>query len=173
MTLVIPALLTTGTLLAVGVLTLCVRRRFLTATVCGDSMEPTLRPGDRLLVRRTKRVRAGQLVVFLYPGMPQSDPVPEGDRTLLVKRAVAVPGDRVPAEWKYPDVQKVAGTVVPPGSLVVLGDNPATSWDSRFFGFLPRERFVGVAIRHLPGQATPEAHKIAHKGPSVTPLADK
>ncbi|MBG0832675.1 S26 family signal peptidase [Planomonospora sp. ID67723] len=120
-------------------------------------MEPALRPGDRLLVRRTKRVRAGQVVVFVCPDPPHiEEPVPEEDRPLLVKRAVAVPGDLVPAGWADPDTHEIAGTVVPEGSLVVLGDNRVESWDSRHYGFVRRDRFVGVVIRRL--------HRVAVNG---------
>jgi nickel-type superoxide dismutase maturation protease len=51
-----------------------------TALVRGPSMVPTLRDGDAILVRRTSRVRAGQVVVARFPGQPG----------LVVKRAVRV-----------------------------------------------------------------------------------
>ncbi len=138
-------LLVAGFLLAVALL---LRRVFLVTNVDGTSMEPALRSGDRVLVRRTKRVRAGQVVVF------ENDPsakAPAGRRSrqLFIKRAVAVPGDRIPAEWEFPDVHEIAGTVVPSGSFVLLGDNRAMSWDSRHHGFVPSARLVGVVTRHL------------------------
>jgi phage repressor protein C with HTH and peptisase S24 domain len=43
-------------------------------------MVPTLRDGDAILVRRTSRVRAGQVVVARFAGQPG----------LVVKRAVRV-----------------------------------------------------------------------------------
>jgi|HubBroStandDraft_6_1064221.scaffolds.fasta_scaffold101717_2 nickel-type superoxide dismutase maturation protease len=46
--------------------------------VAEHSMEPALRPGDWLLVRRTRRVRAGQIVLARHPGRPD---------LLIVKRA--------------------------------------------------------------------------------------
>src|SRR6266480_977673 len=42
-------------------------------------MEPALRPGDCLLIRRTRRIRPGQVVVARHPDRPEM---------LLVKRAV-------------------------------------------------------------------------------------
>jgi len=51
-------------------------RRIGLAVVAGDSMRPTLRPGDRLLVTYGARVRAGQVVVARF-----------ADGTLVVKRA--------------------------------------------------------------------------------------
>ncbi|MEV7970640.1 S26 family signal peptidase [Sphaerisporangium sp. NPDC088356] len=170
MTLALPALpaplalLAAGTLPAIGLLALWVRRGFLATTVDGTSMEPTLRPGDRLLVRRTKRVRAGQVVVFVYPGLPHAEePIPERDRSLLIKRAVAVPGERVPVEWEHPDVHELAGVVVPRGSLVVLGDNRATSWDSRHYGFVSHDRFIGVVVRRLPRRETFEGETVPRR----------
>lgn len=48
--------------------------------ISGPSMLPTLEPGDHVLVRRTKRPRQGELVVF-------SDP--QARRRLVVKRVAA------------------------------------------------------------------------------------
>ena len=45
----------------------------------GPSMLPTLRPGDCLLVRAGRRVRAGSIVVARFPARPE---------LLVVKRAV-------------------------------------------------------------------------------------
>ena len=46
--------------------------------VAERSMEPALHPGDWLLVRRTPRIRAGQVVLARHPGRPDM---------LIVKRA--------------------------------------------------------------------------------------
>ncbi|HWJ08465.1 MAG TPA: S24 family peptidase, partial [Nocardioides sp.] len=53
------------------------RRRVGVAVVRGDSMRPTLAPGDRLLVVWGARVRAGRVVVARF-----------ADGTVVVKRAV-------------------------------------------------------------------------------------
>jgi signal peptidase I len=155
------------------------RARYLIATVDGPSMEPALRSGDRLIVRRTKRFRNGQIAVFAFPDRPRGDAdpsrtstvrtdraemnTPEGaaatasepaepaanQRQLLVKRIVAVPGDQVSTAWAGPGLRDVSGMTVPSGFLVVLGDNRASSWDSRHYGFVPADRFVGVMIRRV------------------------
>jgi nickel-type superoxide dismutase maturation protease len=39
--------------------------------VAERSMEPALRPGDWLLVRRTRRIRPGQIVLARHPGRPE------------------------------------------------------------------------------------------------------
>jgi signal peptidase I len=154
-------------LVVAGVLAGWVRRRYLIATVDGPSMEPTLHSGDRLLVRRTRRVRAGQIVVVrirpptldapppdldLVPGQAASAvPVQREhpDGLLYIKRAIAVTGDPVPVD-RVPCLRESEAATVPPGALVVLGDNAATSWDSRDYGFVDGKQFIGVAIRRLP-----------------------
>ena len=49
--------------------------------VVGESMRPTLEPGDRLLLARTRRVRPGDLVAVLDPRF---------NRRAVVKRVAAV-----------------------------------------------------------------------------------
>ncbi|MDS0137513.1 MULTISPECIES: S26 family signal peptidase [unclassified Amycolatopsis] len=132
-------------LLAFGVF--AIRRRLIMTTVDGPSMEPALSSGDRVLVRRTRRARRGQVALLRFPQLPSGAPV--GDQ-LLLKRVVAVAGDRIPVDWADPDVHGLGGELVPPGCAVVLGDNRPTSWDSRHYGFVPRERIVGVVVRHVP-----------------------
>jgi signal peptidase I len=117
------------------------RRRLLVVTVLGVSMEPTYSSGDRLLVRRSrlKSVRTGQIVVVQVPGTPP------GDTTAgrLVKRAAAVPGDPVPPQIPISD------QVVPEGRLLILGDNPARSNDSRRLGYIPADALIGVVLRPI------------------------
>jgi signal peptidase I len=145
------AILLTGGLLTAG---LVLRRVFLVTTVDGSSMEPTLRSGDRLLVRRTQYPRAGQVVVFRYPDFLKAKAPPDERSGLyLIKRAVAVPGDQLSPDWGWPDLRNISGQTVPPGSFVVLGDNREASFDSRTEGYVVRERLLGVMIRHMVGPA--------------------
>jgi signal peptidase I len=98
----------TGTVaaLAAGCLTLAwARRKLILITVRGDSMAPTYRSGQRLLVRRGG-YQAGQVVVF----RPSSRVY---DVDWLVKRAVAVAGDPVPADLS----EQAAVAVVPADGL--------------------------------------------------------
>jgi type IV secretory pathway protease TraF len=63
----------------------------------------------------------------------------------VIKRISAVAGDPVPASV----LQATWGVgVVPPGSIVVLGDN-SRSFDSRSWGFVSVHDVLGVAIIRL------------------------
>lgn len=96
-------------------------RRCSRVVVLGDSMRPTLLPGDRLVVWRTRQVRLGDLVVLPDPRAPQRP---------LVKRVV----------HQHPD-----------GALLLRGDNPAASTDSRAFGTVPTTAVQGrVVYRYHP-----------------------
>lgn len=146
---------TAAALLTLVVATLVLRRRVVVITVEGLSMVPTLRPGDRVLVRRVaaQQVRLGDVVV-----MREQPPGRSGDHAgraaarWVVKRVAALPGDPEPAflpAWARGD-----GTVAD-GTLVLLGDNPSVSRDSRHVGGVPVERLLGVAVRLLGGGALP------------------
>lgn len=149
--------------LAVAVV-LGLRSRFAIVNVTGPSMEPTLRHGDRLLVRRASpdRLRTGDIVVIETPGSPvPSGPDPAAGpgalahaatsltgRLWIVKRVAAGPGDPVPAA-----LSQVAGVTVgapvPADRFVLLGDNPAHSVDSRTHGFYRGEHILGVMVRPM------------------------
>ncbi len=81
---------------------------FLRLQVAGESMVPTLLPGDRVLVLRglgplRPAIHVGDLVALVDPRSP---------RRTMVKRVAGTEGSRV----------------------VVRGDNEAASTDSRHFG---------------------------------------
>ena len=104
--------------------------------VRGPSMEPTLRPGDRVLADlwtyHRRGPRPGEIALLAGPG-----DVP------LVKRVVPLPGDRLPD----PQLHPAGGEPV----YFVLGDNAAASVDSRAFGAIPERRFRGrVVWRYWP-----------------------
>jgi signal peptidase I len=90
-----------------------------------------------------------------------------------IKRVVAVPGDRVvvnplgqvsingkavsepyvrnlcPVDNQGIGPCRTLDTVVPPGTVLALGDNRANSWDGRFWPggpFLPRQEIIGRAF---------------------------
>jgi signal peptidase I len=61
----------------------------------------------------------------------------------VIKRVAASAGERTPRPVAAAD------PVVPPGHLVLLGDNPDGSGDSRQYGFVPAAAVVGVVVRPL------------------------
>jgi signal peptidase I len=65
----------------------------------------------------------------------------------MVKRVAAVPGDARPAF--LPARAAGSGAFVPAGQLVVLGDNPGRSLDSRQLGYVPADRVLGVVLRSM------------------------
>ena len=81
------------------------------AKVTERSMEPALRPGDCLLIRRTRRIRPGQVVIARHPERPEM---------LLVKRAARQAG----GGWWLESDNPAAGAVdsrrfgAVPGSLI-------------------------------------------------------
>ncbi|MCY4103920.1 MAG: signal peptidase I [bacterium] len=129
------------------------------------SMEPTLAPGDRILVNKlASNPSRGDLVVFSRP---------DGD---LVKRVIALEGEtlyfedgllKIDESWLVePYLSAGTGTyvraaipncdptegfgrneacTVPEDHVFVLGDNRSVSFDSRNFGPVPRENLVGNA----------------------------
>ncbi|WP_036328065.1 S26 family signal peptidase [Microbispora sp. ATCC PTA-5024] len=121
--------------------------------VHGESMEPGLWPGDQVLVRRLRpggsgrRVRRGDIVVIARVG-PGEGFTLDGGTNLVIKRAAAVAGDPIPPGFEA--LGEALGEVrVPPGRLLVLGDNPSRSTDSRQWGLLPESRITGVVLRRL------------------------
>jgi nickel-type superoxide dismutase maturation protease len=85
-------------------------------------MQPTLEPGDRLLVLTWARPRVSDVVVVRDP------------------------------EWRSTFMVKRVASITAAGEVVVQGDNPNVSRDSRHFGPVPRWLVVGRAVyRYLPG----------------------
>ena len=114
-------------------------------------MVPALSPGDRVLVRRVRlsQFHRGQVAVVEMPDgngdwtTPLSGPA--SDRRWMIKRVAALPGDPMPG-GRPPEAADVPGRVVPDGKLFLVGDNAASSYDSRHLGYLPSERLLRIVI---------------------------
>ncbi|WP_204298234.1 S26 family signal peptidase [Actinoplanes campanulatus] len=120
---------------------LWIRAGILVAVVRGPSMLPTYHDGERLIARRRRWAvpRRGDVVVFRNPrpaGVPGSSEGP-----LLIKRVGAGPHEAAPAG--------MTADRVPAGHLVMLGDNPAQSLDSRHLGFIPVDNVVATVVRRF------------------------
>ncbi len=131
-----------------------------------ESMVPTLKVGDRVLVNKLSYklhdVHRGDIVVFTAPPAAQA-----GDIKDLVKRVIGLPGDTLEAKdgKVYVNGQLLEepylpnGTVttnlpptkVPAGYMFVMGDNRSASKDSRIFGAVKESAIVGrVFLRIWP-----------------------
>jgi len=120
------------------------RRTRMIVTVRGSSMVPTFRDGQRLLARRVRdgaACRRGDAVVFLLTPTQLERAAP-GDPAHRVKRVAAVAGDPIP-DWLRQAPGAGAGDHVPPGHVVIAGDN-ARSQDSRHLGFIETRAIIAV-----------------------------
>lgn len=139
------------------------------------SMRPTLLEGDIILVNkfiygakipfmnlrlpRVTQPKRGDVIVFIYPDDPKKD---------FIKRLVAMGGERVeikngtvyidgrplleaPFNQRYyynrgDFAEEGEGILVPQNHYFVLGDNSASSQDSRYWGFVPYKNLLGKAM---------------------------
>lgn len=127
-----------------------------TARVDGESMLPSLRPEDILLVTKGyERPLRGDVVVISAPDHPRVEPGSE-----LVKRVIAIPGDEVevvqglayvngqPEVGTYstiviPGDRSLPPTTIAPGQVLLLGDNRPVSVDGRMFGPVDLSTVIG------------------------------
>jgi signal peptidase I len=129
--------------------------------VVGGSMEPTLHNGERYLINKWRYrlwpPRRGDVVVIREP---------ESDEW-SVKRIVALPGETILLkdgdvfidQRKLSEPYLPAGTIteaeavrggmyeVVPDCYFVVGDNRDVSFDSRFYGAIPRKDLIGYVGR--------------------------
>lgn len=147
-------------LFGVGLLVVLARLLLFIVEVQGQSMTPTLLPGDRVLALRFwpgRRLRRGQIVVTHYLDtrpMRQPDDLSEQK---YIKRVTGLPGDTITVSGNVPfpppqlpainEPPKPRTWRVPPGHYFVQGD----SWglDSRIVGPLPFRALRGVVIMKL------------------------
>lgn len=157
------------------ILAMFIRAFFIQAfKIPSGSMIPTLLVGDRLMVTKLRygpkvpftekrlpgfsKLKRGDIIVFKYPVDPKKD---------FIKRLIAFEGEQV--EIKRGDIY-IDGEVVtvpvikntfyynmgrfgqegqiisiPENKVFVLGDNSASSSDSRVWGFVPKINIVGRA----------------------------
>lgn len=143
--------------------------------VDGPSMQTTLQQNDRLIVWKTPRTWAritgnpyiperGDIIVFVEPDL---NDLGQNANKQLIKRVVALPGERVVVKdgaltvynKEHPDgfqpdktlpygsvIQTTPGeldTLVPDDHIFVAGDNRSNSLDSRAFGPVNADNIVG------------------------------
>lgn len=141
-------------------------RQFVIETryIPSESMLPTLKVNDRLVINklayRFYLPQRGDIVVF-DPTEALQD---QGYRDAFIKRIIGLPGDRIKVIGGQVYVNDKAliesyiqekpqyqleEIVVPPKSYLVLGDNRNNSYDSHYWGFVPRKNIIGKATQRF------------------------
>lgn len=145
--------------------------------VSGNSMEPNFNNGDYLIIDELSYLfsepERGDVVVLRFP---------KDETQFFIKRVIGLPGERVeisqnkvkiysdsdPAGKVLREDYLASGTVTAGNETIVLksdeyfvlGDNRASSSDSRIWGVLPRRDIIGkVFVRVLPF----DDYKVFHK----------
>jgi signal peptidase I len=149
-------------ILAIGIRACVAEARFIPS----ESMLPTLAVDDRLIVEkisyRFSEPERGDVVVF----SPTEALKEQNYKEAFIKRIIGLPGDVVEVKngevyvnnqkltEKYilsPPSYQYGPTKVPQGQYLVLGDNRNNSYDSHYWGFVPRENLIGKAtVRFWP-----------------------
>lgn len=141
-------------MLAVASLVRALRGRYYRVEVAGDSMRPTLEPGEFLVLRHGAPGRgheAGAIVAMH-----------DATERLILKRVIGLPGEslrvgtavlinRRPLVESYtqgdtPQAQFRGANQLAEGEYFLIGDNREASTDSRDFGAVRRDRLEGVAV---------------------------
>lgn len=134
-----------------------------TVQVPSGAMLPTFEPGDHVVVNkgayRNATPRRGDVIVFDYP---------KDETKQFIKRVIGLPGDVIevrdqviylngtvlPESYiQHTDTHILAAhardnlspATVPPDSYFVLGDNREHSLDSRFWGYVHKDKILGKA----------------------------
>lgn len=144
-------------ILAIGIRHFVAEARYIPS----GSMLPTLEINDRLIVDklsyRFTNPERGDIIVF-YPTQTLQE---QNFKDAFIKRVIGLPGETVevrgervyinniPIKERYIEegpTYQYGPVLVPEGNYLVLGDNRNNSYDSHYWGFVPREKIIGRAV---------------------------
>jgi signal peptidase I len=133
-----------------------------------ESMVPTLEVNDRLIIEKLSYLvhppQREDIIVF-WPNDRLRQQQPKL-KDAFIKRLIGLPGEKVevragkvyindqPLREQYIEAEpdyEWGPEIVPNNSYLVLGDNRNNSYDSHFWGYVPRQNIIGrAAFRFWP-----------------------
>lgn len=144
-------------ILAFGIRSFVAEARYIPS----GSMLPTLQINDRLIIDKIsydfRNPKRGDIVVF----SPTDTLKKQNFKDAFIKRVIGLPGETVevkdglvyvngqPIQEKYVEDQpnyRFGPVTVPPNEYLVLGDNRNNSYDSHYWGSVPRQNIIGRAV---------------------------
>jgi signal peptidase I len=115
-------------------------------------------PGDTLAMADDRLYVNGKPASYRpLPALPDFDPSADAHPRVLAVEDVGGATHPVMLTPTLPAMHSFGPIVVPPGRFFVMGDNRAESGDSRYFGFVERDRIVGRATA-VAASVDPQRH---------------
>lgn len=165
--------------IAVGLLLVWVMVNFVAKsyTIKGDSMDPTLKDGEHVMVNilgyKVGDIKKGNVIVFhanqqddyvkRVIGVPGDNVIYKNDKLYVNGKKINEPyldyiekrkqGEYITGSFETKDLLNAnpKSNIIPKGKYLVLGDNREVSKDSRAFGLIDRDQIVGkVSFRFWP-----------------------
>lgn len=147
----------TAAVLSLGIRTFIAEARYIPSS----SMRPTLEVNDRLIIEKLsylfREPIRGDVIVF----NPTESLKAENFQDAFIKRIIGLPGEIVEVKTGkvYVNGKKISEEYIfeapdynygpsriPEDEYLVLGDNRNNSYDSHYWGFVPKKKIIGKAF---------------------------